>query len=588
MTRIVRLLLGSALLLGALPASAPAAATPECPMAEFWDRPGIERPHQLRCEKAWSATLAAGPAHGRLTGFAYDEDEQVATWRYRPDADAPAEDAFTLRLEGPQGTVTQRVAIHVTPRAQNTAPQCQPAAEAQRTDGAAPAVVALYLTCWDYEHDSFTVDGGGPGEHLDGPRAVAGGDGGGTDVPLWHYRTATSRGEEASTFWATDDLGARSADAALSVRVGPDVDRLPECVPNPGLSDPGADFLAVLARPGATRRFGILCSDADHDPLAVRLGAKPARGSLTTFAPGELRDYEGGSERWVDAVYQPADDSGEPDPFTVVASARGQATETKLAIAGADDTHWVSGLGCATKAGQTTAGTPGIVRLSCLDDEGDELLATVTRAPAHGVAAAPALTHARYGWDDVAIAWTPEPGFVGIDSLGVRVSDGHGVQVDLTINLYSYAPEAGAGPNAGLPASGRPAVGQAKAVAPIDQARRALKARDVVLVRRVGDARVFARRSQIRRGLAPRTGSTALAVTCPLACRVDARVQAAAKPARAARLGRTTATPAKAARLKLSRRAAGLLRRSGAVALELSARMPAGRSGRGTVRLRRR
>jgi hypothetical protein len=92
----------------------------------------------------------------------------------------------------------------------------------------------------------------------------------------------------------------------------------------------------------------------------------------------------------------------------------------------------------------------------------------------------------------------------------------------------------------------------------------------------------------VRRGLAPRAGSTALAVTCPLACRLDTRVQPAQRRARATRLARTTARPGRAARLRLSRRAATLLRSSGSVAFELSARMPAGKAGRGTVRLRRR
>jgi hypothetical protein len=97
---------------------------------------------------------------------------------------------------------------------------------------------------------------------------------------------------------------------------------------------------------------------------------------------------------------------------------------------------------------------------------------------------------------------------------------------------------------------------------------------------------VFARGAAVRRGLAPRAGSTALAVTCPLRCRVHTAVKT--RRVRAASLGRTTATPARAARLKLSRRAAGLLRASGTVAFELSAKLPAGRSGRGIVRLRRR
>ena len=589
MTRIVTSLLFSALLFCALAASASASTAPECFMPESSDRPGIERPHQLQCQRAWSAKLAKGPSHGRLTGFAFDADTQLATWSYRPDDGAPATDGFELRLDGPGGPVVQRVAIRVTPREQNTAPQCQPASEAQRTDGNSPAVVGLYLYCWDYENDTIVIDGGGPGRHLDGPRTVHGGDGGGAEVALWHYRTAISRGEEATTFWATDDLGARSADAPLTLQVGPDVDRLPACATNAGVTDPEATFSPIYTRPGATRRFGLVCSDADHDPLTVKLGTKPARGAITTFAPGGLQDGAWGTERKVDAVYRPADSSGEPDPFTVVAAANGRTTETRMAIANADEHRWFRDLGCATETARTTAGTPGVVRVSCADDDGDDLMATVTRGPAHGVAAPATLTPARYGSDDVAVAWTPEPGFVGIDTIGLRVADGHGLQLDMTIDLYVHAAEGAPAPaQPALPASGRPSVGQAAAVAPVDQARTVLGTRSVVLVKRLGDARVFARRSDVRRGLAPRAKATALAVTCPLTCRLDTRVRAAQTRVRAARLARTTARPGRAARLRLSSRAAGLLRSSGSVAFELSARMPAGRAGRGTVRLRSR
>ena len=142
---MVAIVIGSVGILGALASTASASATPECFLAEAWDRPGIERSHELQCQRAWSAELAAGPAHGRLTGFSFDEDAQTAAWRYRADDDAPATDSLTLRLEGPAGTVTQRVSIHVTPRSQNTAPQCRPASAARRTDGASPAVVELDL-----------------------------------------------------------------------------------------------------------------------------------------------------------------------------------------------------------------------------------------------------------------------------------------------------------------------------------------------------------------------------------------------------------------------------------------------------------
>jgi hypothetical protein len=578
---MVTTLLGSVLLLLALVSTASASASPACFAPETWDRPGIDRPHELDCHRAWGVELASGPSHGRLSAFAWDEDAQSATWRYRADDDAPASDGFDLKLAGPGGTVTQRVAIHVTPRSRNTPPQCQPASAAQRTDGTAPAVVTVELYCWDYENDSFTIAGGGPGQHLDGPRAVRGGDAGGGEAPAWRYRTATSSGSEQTTFWATDDLGARSADTALSVEVGPAVDRLPQCVPSPGVADPDAGFLPIYARPGATRRFGVVCSDADHDPLTVRLGTPPARGTMTRFAPGALEDHDWGAERWVDAVYKPADATGRTDPFTVVTAAHGHSAETNMGIANADDPRWFGSLGCSTHTATTTAGAPGVIRFSCADDDGDDLTTTITRAPAHGAIAQPVLTPAPYGWDDVALAWTPEPGFVGIDTAGLRVEDGHGARLDLDVDLYSYAPDASVAAAPALPATGQPSVGQAKAVAPLDQARTALGTRDVVLVRTLGDARVFARRAAVRRGLAPRAGTTALVVTCPLKCRLDSR-------AGRTKLPRGTAGPAAAARIRLSRRAAGLLRSARSLAFTLSARMPAGRAGRAVIRLRRR
>jgi hypothetical protein len=297
---------------------------------------------------------------------------------------------------------------------------------------------------------------------------------------------------------------------------------------------------------------------------------------MTRFAPSALEDHDWGSQRWVDAVYHPADASGASDPFSVVAAAHGHAGETKLAFENADDPRWFSGLGCSTDTANTTAGTPGLVQISCADDDGDDLKATVTRAPQHGASGQPLLSPAPYGWSDIAVAWTPAPGYIGIDTLGVRVSDGHGVQADLSVDLYVYA---GAAQTAGLPASGVLGEGQSKPLSPADQARAALRTRDVVLVRRLGDARVLARRG----ALAARAGSHALAVTCPLRCRVDARIKSSG---RSARLARTTARPGHAATLRLSRRAAGLLRTGGA-AFELTARMPGGRTGRGTVRLGR-
>ena len=161
-------------------------------------------------------------------------------------------------------------------------------------------MVELYLSCWDYEHDSFTIDGGGPGEHLDGPRTVAGGDGGGTDAPLWHYRDRDHPRRGGDQLLGHRRPRRPLGDAPLTVEVGPGVDRLPTCAPNPGID--AATYFAIFARPGATRRFGVVCSDADRDPLTVRLGARPARGDAELRA----RRCSARGERWVDAAYTPA------------------------------------------------------------------------------------------------------------------------------------------------------------------------------------------------------------------------------------------------------------------------------------------
>src|SRR6478672_1025068 len=101
--RMVSIVLGTTLFLGALASTATAAATPECFTPETWDRPGLDRPRELDWHRAWGVELARGPSHGRLTGFAFDDDAQAASWHYRADDNAPAEDSLDLRLTGPGG-----------------------------------------------------------------------------------------------------------------------------------------------------------------------------------------------------------------------------------------------------------------------------------------------------------------------------------------------------------------------------------------------------------------------------------------------------------------------------------------------------
>ena len=83
-------------------------------------------------------------------------------------------------------------------------------------------------------------------------------------------------------------------------------------------------------------------------------------------------------------------------------------------------------MGCGMFNPPVSTGETVILSATCEAHGGDPLTATVTRAPEHGRAAPPALAPARYGWDDIAVAWTPDPGFRGVDALDLSVLDGYG------------------------------------------------------------------------------------------------------------------------------------------------------------------
>ena len=117
--------------------------------------------------------------------------------------------------------------------------------------------------------------------HPESPKHVRAGE----NESNWSYRTAGTSGTEKATIWATDSLGARSAEAELVVTFGTEVDSPPTCQPNPwfaweGVANP------VLMRLGTPRRFALGCTDADSDPFGVRITSLPAFGEITSLAIG--------------------------------------------------------------------------------------------------------------------------------------------------------------------------------------------------------------------------------------------------------------------------------------------------------------
>jgi Bacterial Ig domain len=586
-----------ALLAAAAPASA--TPTPHCD-SEVWSRPGLERTLDIVCFDTDKVRIAEQPAGAVVTGDHFDG------WSFRfrlaTGAAPPATDRLVLDLDGGAGPARHTVTIHNIPLSQNTPPRCDPVDTAQRSDGLHPAVVVFNVFCWDDEHDDFTLNGSGPGTHLDAPLVVHNGRDQ-LSVPSWRYRTLVPVGPELSSYWATDSQGARSAAAPISVMVGPLVDRRPTCRPNPAEYWYDPLRFPVYTRPGATRRFGIVCEDEDGDAVEPRVARPPQHGAITRFDVGEPSAGWWGMERFVDATYTPADDREGEDPLGIVASGPyGDGPVADLRML-ARPLPANGGSGCGWSGGSTLPGQPVELKAWCSDDDGDPLSATIADPPAHGTVDDPVVEPDRYGDQAIRLRYTPDEGFEGSDYVTLDVDDGHGASHDLEfeIGVASPAPPPepvqwtpGADPEgwfwspaawARRPHTPAPAVGQAPAVSPATQARRALRTRSVRLARRLGPtALVFAPRARPAGARRVR----ALAVTCAVRCRVQA--SAAVGGARAARVAGLRVSPGRARvlMLRLSPAQRSRLRRTrnGYATFRLTVRPAVGSPRTGRVRLR--
>ena len=352
------------LLLGPLSA-AQAFDTPTCNVDFVKARPGVDRTFAMWCRHTDRIELVTPPTTGALTRLALEPDLGSVTWHFEPVAGAGDDDAFELDLTGPAGTKRHRVQIRNVPRDVNTPPVCDPVRHAERTDGGGPAEVEFHVYCRDEEYDEIVIEGGGPGEHLSTPIAMETAGVGGGGVPWMRYRTKVSAGEEQASYWGTDVLGARSEDAPISLTIGPGVDRLPECRPNP--ASYGYEHFPILARPGAARRFPIICEDADGDTFVPRLGTLPARGVIASFLPGPESHGFWGVERWIDTTYVPSEEYSGDDVFSVLATGVKGERATSMAMV-TRPLPGNGGGGCGWSGGRTLPGVPTVLHLSCDDD----------------------------------------------------------------------------------------------------------------------------------------------------------------------------------------------------------------------------
>jgi hypothetical protein len=407
-----------------------------CGVPDCWEpsvrlRPDLTRAVLVSCRGATSARLIKAPGHSDVTNVT--ADWYGLRFEGRPHEGAPRFDEAVFELTGHGGSVELKVRIEVVPTSENSPPICWGDRVSQRSDGTGPVSLYMHPYCHDPDGDDFVMEGGPPGVHSSSPKKVPAG----SSESNWPYMTATFAGDETATLWATDVLGARSQDAELRVTVGPDVDRLPYCRPS---SYSAGEVIAVHTRPGKIRRFGLICTDADADLFASVLSGPPARGALGLLETDPQYGYWG-VERWSDATYVPLDDSMEPDPFSVTAiGTRGAGPAGRMAmVPRALPRNGGGGCGWWTPTDVISPG-PGLLRIGCSDDEGDDFSVEILTKPQHGTIAPAAITPELYGYSAITIPYVPDLGYEGYDCVEVRVTDGNGLVFKMSFDIWVKPP----------------------------------------------------------------------------------------------------------------------------------------------------
>jgi len=493
---------------------------PQCWPQAVRARPGLTRSFGVSCTNLESARLLQAPEHvsiSNVEGTAY-----ALRFDARPDDSAGRFGEAVFEIAGNGKTAEVRVSIEVVPQSENTPPVCSGSPVQRRTDGATTVVLELPVSCWDNEWDEFTMEGGGPGVHLDSPKPYS------SNWRAWRYRTATAAGTETTRVWATDFLGARSADAEIEVTVGPGVDRLPTC----GMPD---WTVPVFSRPGAIRRFGVFCMDEDGDPVVGRLSTPPSRGAIVAV-PVETQVWPGYAHQSIDVTYTPTSDSTDPDEFAFTPTGtHGDGAAARMAIIPRALPENMGGV-CQTGGNYLEIGVPGTVSARCTDDDGDPLTAEVVIAPKHGTAGPPLVTQTTFGDQQITLPYLPNGEFNGYDCVKLKVSDGHGFSTEIVVDIHvvaspptswDYGPPMPAWPPM-LPPGGPMPPLNPQAIRTM--AQRALGTGAVKRVRRGGGSEVWAR-SKLSKGDLLRNGrAPAMAVICLVNCQIRSDATLAGLP----------------------------------------------------------
>src|SRR4051812_24082300 len=118
---------------------------PSCYEPSVRERPGMTRMVTVQCRQTNAVSVVTPPAHSQISNVT--TDAAGVHFDARPDDDSPRFDEAVLKLDGPEGSVEQRVTIEVVPLSENSAPICDGYRLAQRSDGNGPVTVNMHPWC---------------------------------------------------------------------------------------------------------------------------------------------------------------------------------------------------------------------------------------------------------------------------------------------------------------------------------------------------------------------------------------------------------------------------------------------------------
>jgi hypothetical protein len=179
---------------------------------------------------------------------------------------------------------------------------------------------------------------------------------------------------------------------------------------------------------------GVLANDTDPegDPLSAALATGPVNGVLALNANGSFTYTPNAGFEGADTFTYSATDGMHPTTATTVAL-RVTVAGNHRPLAAADGYYMHPG-------GVLQVPAPGVLA-NDTDADGDTLMARLATLPAHGALV--------FNWNG-SFTYTPDPGYVGVDSFTYRAYEGlHSTAATVTINVTAGTITIDVTPNAG-------------------------------------------------------------------------------------------------------------------------------------------